>query len=1297
VIRAAPIVALLLACCAAPAVAAPLRISGFDAVDDGILDGSNTATALQLLEFPRTGSTAQWCEPVRQNSPTGAHASTANNGGDPTWTSGGGGSQWALQVNVTSGQGPCYWQDTGYAQSQLAAHLRMHQDTAPTGAARALLEMLMTSNVGCVLQENTDQTFSIVLNGTTVGNSVTKALKHVCQYDLQVGCTNPGGTDAACPGVNGGPGPGNCLTCATNSTDGTGCFWPDFELVQTNQGSTIDCDLWVDGREYINGTFQTYAPGVSNITEVRWGALGTEAGANKIWLDDYRTDNSLRAYPGYIPRRVPTASTNPLQWKVGANCSNTQGCLDDYGHGSGTTQAIFISTGTGNNGDTLLGTKDGTASLLWQFGDASGSSVPLVSAPNRVTAVEYVITGKTSTSSGTRNLTENLEVCPTSSTCTPGPAHGPTAITTQNSPELFDWGLSLTSPVPNAAVWTDAAINQLGLQITGATLGGLTTRLGAALYYVSVKTPDAPLPIYLRDHDAGSSCTCAHDSDCADVSGTIGKCKNGKCGFGAGDKVNCRGNSDCTACATGGGCGSNTCTPGDGLRTVMFRGDSTNGGTLSSLCADGVTQCTQPDYCSQDTTGFKDIPTGGCQANNLNCETCTGRTTEAGALAGYQCCDANNGCTDAYCPNNCATNADCGTGGACSAGVCTAGNATNMVFSTACDTSAGFCKATYSGHHANANVPCSSDADCGGLGGTCQSTATCINSCPNSGSCPTRGSWGLDTAGLIGGDVMVNVGLPGVPLFAEATSYLQPGGALQQNSSNAFAAGAFASTVVFVGHGQCSCTTDADCGGTTNSCQGSSGNKRCVLGTANQAQCVGTLGECANGQVCLLPRPDYVYEMLGYNDGNSYQSPDCKGTGALSAFNICTQLYAGAISNLACTTDASCNTALGVSDAECLGAVTGGTFVQSICNATTAGSNCNAYAPACNTDAECTAAGFSTCVNGTSGLAYHTGFCTCGGNANPGPCPSGYACRDSYCRLLCTTDAQCGGSPFTCQSSNGNVCKGRCLTPSDVVTCATDRDCEGTYFNLFANNMATTHGVCRSGHCQCMGVSGCVIEDGLCRDQFRQMNRVPVAEHLLASWRTIFSLAAGETPAGGTPPMIIPMTVPDRAYVCNDTFGRGQDTSTASEMEKVVFPNVVDARVAAGQGNPLTLHVPDGLHFAEGMAQLVGTAVANHANGLNTCVSARGYAGAPVLVCKDNAGTFTNTTCTAANAATVCSSTQTCQPKPCTCSVNTDCTGNHTGTTCVNGVCTGANSCTSNQTICNNEEYYANPLSYFDR
>lgn len=1307
--------------------ATPARalLSGYDAVDDGTLNGATYATALHFLEFTETSSIAKCIEPVRQNNPTGAHVSNSLNGGPS-------GSHFALQLNPASGQ-TCYETDTFETSAlQATVHFRLHQDAQPTGTSRSFADFQMGATQGCVvIEDQSAQTLTVKLAGSTVGTTSTTSgalFKNTCANDVRVGCANGGGTDSACPGS-----PATCNACIVAT--GQYCWWPDVEFTETNNlvAGTVECDLRFQGSLAINGTPTAFG-GVATMTAARHGAIGAEAGAHELWMDDYKRVLGPRAYSGYVDMLGPSANTTPITFTT-QNCTNPYDCIEDYLVGTGNA-AFTLGT------DNIATNKDGKQTNIVRYSTAgSGAVSPLTTSPNRIAGIESLLLGKSANGSGTaRSLSQTFLQCPLqcsaaatnpgatcaidadcpSGKCLPACTVGATeAFTIPQSAAFTLWDRFATTSTALGNQWSDSTLRQVGMRFSTVALHTDTVRLHAALIYVSVTAPDAPRVDYLLDHDAGKSCTCTVDAGCADVTGTLGvaKCNRGKCGKGAGDKTRCQSDSDCQTCASGGSCGSATCTPGDGLHTVWFDGDSTNGGTLSSICSDGVTICTQSDAASWDNANH-DIPTGGCHGNVLLVRTCTGREAEAGNLAGYQCCDADNTCTNAACPDNCLTNGDCGTGGACSnpgvgTGVCTAGNATTMVFSGACDTTNHVCLASYSGHIANPNVPCTADADCGGLGQVCQSTATCDKTCPGGGDCPSRGSWGLDSAVYIPADTIVSSGAPGVPITQLASIGLP---IVLQQTGPTFG-------IAPVGTGQCTCTTEEHCGGTTGTthyCQGSTGNKLCVQGSSTQAGCFGLLtADCGAGQFCVFPRPDYDGVNMGYNDLLTFNTPNCKGVGAtyLALYTSqCTQLCGA---TTACTTDASCNSALGVSDSACIGNITTGG--HAICSASAAGrcsagsttpgaachfgtdctggtcdgAICTGYAPSCNVTADCPA-GWGSCVNGNSAWpgTNFDGFCDCGTNDVTGPCPAGYSCRDHFCRLMCTTDAQCGSSPYTCQTGlTPHVCKGRCECPSDIKTCTKDQDCANLIIAPWNGQaMGYEHGFCNpeTSRCACMGIEGCAA-DTACRTQYNQLNRKGGFNLIADAWRRIFAEAKTLTPAGGGVPLMIPITNPQMTRACDEGRPRGDDLDQTAEMLKLKYPLVIDARVAAAQVNALTTH-GDPVHYVDALSQLIAIPISNGINGLNVCTTDRSYKGVPLPFCKDNTGTFTTTACPLG---TECSASQSCERKPCLCKTSGDCTANHSGTTCTvpsyatngYGVCTGTNACGGGG-ICNDEMFY---------
>jgi hypothetical protein len=711
----------------------------------------------------------------------------------------------------------------------------------------------------------------------------------------------------------------------------------------------------------------------------------------------------------------------------------------------------------------------------------------------------------------------------------------------------------------------------------------------------------------------------------------------------------------------------------DGLVSIYTIGDSTNGDTLSSACPASSTNagigCTQHDYCSWDNV-TKDKPTGGCAGVDDACRTCTGRRSQTASLAGYAC-DATSG--GSY---NCA---------------CPSGNCTGQC-------SASFCLN-------NANAPCVQDADC--ALGTCDTTATCVESCPGA-DCPTRAAWGSHLVGRIGADVIARC-----PAGGETTSQLAA------NRWSAILDGKHRSCrIEAVGPGittQCSCATDYDCGLCDNytalGCSSDAGcfGGHCTTGTCSSGVCTTGAGQriackdastdCALYQYCTMPPPDTLVVLEGYNDdAMSLVAPTCGGTnGAVASSpggpcDYCPDTL--------CLTNSDC--AAISADSVCAGhEVDRGTAYG--CSTDLARDGvvhpCSSWQPACASNLFCPSN--QPCSESNLADYLSLGTCTC-----TVLCPDDalFACRSSACRRkcgrcsndstrVCGADINCGGG--TCQSTDSDcgpggdcasdapfVCKGRCTCPSNARTCSTNADCTTPTVNGIAGA-----GYCSGGHCACTGISTHRC-DATCPASYREYYRAVPHNHMAQVYHSMEAVVSALAETDGRPRLVV-STVPWSntgfglcSYAVEGFSGDPLGYQVKGNVHlRSEFPFLIDSAKALSI-YPLDVVHTDVHHFnALGGFLIGGVAVAQGLKTFGTCVTADPRLGLPIPqnYCRNGDNSQTSTVCTSS---AECTASQSCQPRPCTCVCRTtaECRNWYgTGHTCVSGICkkSGTDSCTS--------------------
>lgn len=497
----------------------------------------------------------------------------------------------------------------------------------------------------------------------------------------------------------------------------------------------------------------------------------------------------------------------------------------------------------------------------------------------------------------------------------------------------------------------------------------------------------------------------------------------------------------------------------DGLVAVYGLGDSTLTGVHESTCIGGTndgTLCTQASYCSWDPDN-RAKPTGGCGLNNTICRSCTGQRQFFNAGGGLQCT------ADADCDLTCVANL--------------------------CNTADG-----------PTSVPCSVEGDC--TLGTCDTTATCIESCP-SGQCPvSRVGWIGNLGALVRADDIISCG--------------QDGEQISEMYGNRFQNvldGQDSACIAVSGSGVCTCNAATDCAAAGGACT----NSRCTAGDSAKLSCT-RASDCANGFLCAFPPPDYLVTLEGYNEMNPFQTSDTRGTDPTAvhqpncdkwntpvgnAFQTqppmgCPTYGSGdfGVAVTACIKDSDCSAVSPYS--LCAGwCMTSGGFNNFNCRASSASgcASCATSYTLCSHDSDCTglATSGSTCDGEDTRLPDNkVGVCRC---ASDGECPTGYKCvgdvNKGLCRKICTNGdsdcktaqssscvttagASCSGGGASC------ICQGRCTLPCDAVTCTDDSQCAPVGGSVLTSRWANLTearwtGTCNRarGRCANCGITAC--------------------------------------------------------------------------------------------------------------------------------------------------------------------------------------------------------------------------------
>ena len=1158
----------------ATAHATPLHLTSFEAVDDA------SGTARDQYEWTVTEPSGDATVLACNQSSTCA-VSNDQNGGSAT-------SKWGVSATVGSSQ-------TGWVESptvslsKLTIGFALAVQSAP-GSARVVASIREGSNDGVVLRLNTDRTLSLFYRATSGGTSINfgaTAAKVQPSYCTGTSCS----TDSDCADA----GKGLCIagtchsttrpcttgtqstdcpsgqTCATcNTTTGNGCYAAHVEMVEIGQGSSVIGELWIDGQKLITTAPQVATPGT--ITAARLGILDSQSGTARVEFDDVVLDDSDRAGWGYIARRCPATDGSPIAWDRNSCTGATQDvdCVDDYCAGSFVYDGADLSRATANKEQVV-----------------TAYTPALTLGALAVPAVESVLIGRTSTSTGTRQLAHVPMVC-LAGTCsaTAATTFAPAASTTNRVLHRY---LLTTAPGPIVSAWDAASVNGFGVRwMNTVNNAALNNIVGAALQYVYARRADTPLRANLLDHNVGVK-SCAVATDC---------------------------------CAAGCACEAGKCTK-DGRRSIGALGDSTAGATFAVTCLGGTNAgaaCSQVDYCSWDVS--HDKPSGGCSGVNAQCQTCTSRRGDFNGGAGYAC-GPNNG------------NASCSLG-TCSGNVCTGD--TDVSCATNADCNLGTCDVC-------------TNADCSG-----QSPASaCVTSCPG-GSCPnSRAAWPNFLKEYVGADVIYRCSQG-----AETT---------EQMYANRFLPvlqGTHVTCTALVGTGQCTCTSNAECGsgGTCNV------DGQCTAGDAGRTACVDTT-TCASGRACRFAPADVLVTLEGYNDAMTIAgaSPSC--TGLRSVLPMDDGQFCDNCPRLHC--DATSECAARSSGSQCLVGESKNFPSQFPCTFDRAAftGQCTVQISACRVSADCPSG--QTCSGGSASDVTAEGHCTCGADSDPGNCPTGYACRASICRLKCTADSQCG-SGGVCATSTPRTCKPRCTCPCDSTdmtafpsagACTADSQCP-TWVDTSGSLDVPMGGRCVSSKCRCCGRT-IDPNDAQCGSDFFKWSATHAHRTALDVFTAMQATVNGF--AVTHKPLLAFLTLNDPNQ---DQFSMDSDVITRPDFSYyrktnahllygagTTFRHVIDAARAVHAVPPAECF-PDNVHHKPRCGLAIGQAAGEYIAALNRCAkSPNSSTVAMQRYCTNADGTFPSgdPICTTI---TDCAAGKSCLPRAC--ASGTDCP--HAGDGC---------------------------------
>jgi hypothetical protein len=621
-------------------------------------------------------------------------------------SSNGGGNESLGAFNFTPGSGVSrYYEAVGWTVSQATLGFSANPQAAPS-VARAIAEIRMGANRGCLVTLNTDRTLSVyyATTGTSFGTTaagITLALS-ACSGDPLRSCTVSG--DCVTPQT--------CTACNTGT--GAGCYWGGLELTQTNfpsaAGDAVTCDLRRNGAVVISSV-PTPATGLSTITGFRIGGIDTEASALNLDIDDVVFDDASRTGFGYVAPLFPTGTGQTQSWTVNACGSGATGfeCVNDWVSGG-----LYDST---TLNDTMSTAGENRTAEFWPF-----SSVAVASGAS-VSSVHPVIVGRTTSGGSARILATSVLSCASLASCAAAPEQT-TTLPDSITHQLLQRS-TFTTTAGNAP-WSGAELAKIGLRMRRVS-GSEAARAGAVVIYAVVTRPDEKPPSNLADHNlgvndgiksaffvgdslAGGTCSstcqfpatnagavCSQSKYCswsATLDQPSGGCTtDGQCRTCSLRKTDANGGAGfpCTAdveCGNIGTCSGGVCSQNDGI-TCTGDNDCRNLGTCDST-ATCVDAC--PGGSCPGRTGWPFYTVGrigadvivSCSQGGESSSTMVANRAD-GILAGkHSTCLALQGTGVCECNGP----SDCGSGGACTSGLCTAGDAAHMACteSTACVT-----------------------------------------------------------------------------------------------------------------------------------------------------------------------------------------------------------------------------------------------------------------------------------------------------------------------------------------------------------------------------------------------------------------------------------------------------------------------------------------------------------------------------------------------------------------------------------------------------------------------------------
>jgi hypothetical protein len=1139
--------AVLLLACAAPAAATPLWFDSGDAVDCAAYTATGCDSLLWTTETNVASaedgdlSLVKIADGLVQN---------GENGGDAS-------SLFALKLNYTTNEASYYTTPRALAlnQSTLTLGFRFYLSANPTAAKTIAMMVESDGGEGCNIRVGTDGKLSVyyewpIGEATTFGTSAVAITPKACWAATDktsvANCT-------AASGCASGYTCGNASSVCDAAT-GAGCYFAGLELTQENLTTPggaggygkVRCTLRQNGRVIVAG--EVVPVGKPNpITNVRVGNIVSSSGTFVASMDSFVLDDSTRAGHGFMAVSVPTAEgvtvSGSALWQedtCGAGVATRFRCVDDLAAG-------VFAAGTG---DYIHTSSAANKVQHLRFG--------ALAAPSSGTAlggIGLTLLGRAaSTNAATRTLISKPMLCEGTTTCA-APQFGG-AVTTVVAADTTDRALTqiVTTTAPGGnAPWGASHVSRLGVQVASSPANDGQSRLAAALAVGFYGRPDAVAVSRLREGNAGTD---------------------------------------------------------DDRRTIAFVGHSNTGGTIGGTCEGGPTPgtaCNQLDYASWDPLE-RDSPTGGCFGDHTVVRTCRLRKAEFNGSGGFPCgtCsvsgDCENGGTCALtCAGGtndgttCTTNGNCTGGGVC-LGVCSTADAE-------CPVTGGTCTGDSSNGDGikegacsqNTSIPCDGTADCNGLGGVCDSTATCVLSCGAGGSCAQPNGY----AGIAAANITATTALV-CSQGAEGTTELL------NNRWTRILQGIEPSCQAIVGTGRWQCTVSGDCpgGGTCTSglCVGGSGCRGFKAGDFAGKTCTvnadcGTAGTCltlaqGNYCACQFDPPDVLYVHSGAADVvAAYDGPNCAEPQALVAtwHGVCADACVPDAEADLCTTDAEARAAArtppdGAPDARCLG-VDMATAGQ-LC---TGGPTCTAQIGNCHNSTDCPYGQTCTQSATTVQATLPVGLCECASDAQ---CPADHSCVGSRCRKQCgvcsggtAPGSACGvsadcpgsgtcGSPSDamcvtvgtassvlkqCTGSTPYVCQGRANCPCSRTACTVDADCPVNTPTLKGRPWRLT-GICTAGHCAQCGVVNGACEDAAYSHARGNWTTNLNPHHVLSDDFLAFQAVIDALGESDRRPLLLPLTEPTHTGTGCVQYTDPYYLGIGSQHLLTTLPRTIDAR-----------------------------------------------------------------------------------------------------------------------------------------